>query len=415
MKIRSLILPTIVLAVVSRILGLIFTFYVQQPGQSRNSDILARQPSTSKFADLTILVDWTECQEPCMFVHPILPPWVRFRYHNLNLTDVNNDRVPRSSHYMFIARRNILDLAGWAQRHRVEHSFSVGLWLMADEFDKFDSHNDFASFDYVIRHYFFQTKLDHFYVRALGNQTCGSSPPLPTSHIGEPRWGVHWGFLAPHKPHALLFRPASSIVPASQRGRTCGFIGRSTQQRETMKQQLALAAPEVKCQIHFSQGFSLGSEKLKYLANDLQDIKIGLNPSGNNAECHRLPELLTLGTVPAMLDAQFLTATFRPVPGIIGKNWGEVGTQIVSLSSANRSKELDDLSQAAANFYEELLSCMMSDMDVILRGAFNDTNNSSRYSNSNYSIATPYYWQLLLLLLEHCLCPLGAIRSVSTY
>ena len=323
-------------------------------------------------SSLTILMDWRNCQAACMFVHPILPRWVQFQYRNLNMSEITNSSLHGSSHYMVIMRGNISSLAAWSQKHRVKFGVSIGLWLMADELDNFNYHYNFASFDYVIRHYYFQTKLDLFFLRALGNHTCGESPVLPTLRRGEPRWGVHWGFLAPHKPHSLLSRPPATTVLASRRERNCGFLGRFTRQREFMKQEIERLYPKMECLIQFSEGFTLGSDKFKYLAEDLQNIKIGLNPPGNNMECHRLSELLVLGTVPAMIDEKYLHAPFRPVPGIIGKDWGDLGNKMLSVLSVNKSKELDAMSKDAAFFYEEILSCMRSDMDYILNGAFND-------------------------------------------
>jgi len=139
-----------------------------------------------------------------------------------------------------------------------------------------------------------------------------------------------------------------------------------------MKQELEQTAPKANCQIQFSKGFAVGNSKLQYLADNLQDIKIGINPPGNNVECHRLPELLALGTIPAMLDANYLHATFRSVPGIIGQNWTDVAWQIETALSQENKRIIDDLSWSGAKFYEELKFCMRSDMDIILSGSFGD-------------------------------------------
>lgn len=377
----------LILVVVSGLLCVIFSQLSLHQDEAK-FDIVSiassfHQRQSPFFSSLTILFDWQNCQDACMFVHPILPPWVKLRYGNLNMNSINSNKLPGSTHYMVITRGDISDVSRWAQKHKVKHNSSIGLWLMADEIDEFKNHTNFSSFDYVIRHYYFQSKLDLFFLRALGNHTCGSSPALPTSREGEPRWGVHWGFLAPHKPHSLLSRSALSTIPASQRTRNCGFIGRSTPQRELMKQELRLQAPGLNCMIQFSEGFTLGSDKLKYIAEDLHNIKIGLNPSGNNMECHRLSELLSLGTIPAMLHANYLRAPFRSVPGIIGRDWTEVGTNILTLLSENKSQELDSMSRDAASFYEELLSCMLSDMDYILRGAFTEAENKRTIPRSS--------------------------------
>ena len=94
-----------------------------------------------------------------------------------------------------------------------------------------------------------------------------------------------------------------------------------------------------------------------------------------------------MGTVPAMLDADFVHATFRSVPALIGRDWASVSHQIDSV--ANNSTLLQSMSRDAALFYEELHPCMMQDMDTILRGVFADKASSPPMKEGNVKIAKP--------------------------
>jgi len=82
-------------------------------------------------------------------------------------------------------------------------------------------------------------------------------------------------------------------------------------------------------------------------------------------------ELLTVGTVPAMLeDTPFRTATFEPIPAIVGKTWRDVSVEIQRLLQPNAATELQALSTKGVQFYEKLRRCTAMDMEFILKGAF---------------------------------------------
>ena len=347
---------------------------------------LAEAIDASPKGILTIAVDQEgSCPEKCLFSHLLLPSWVRYRHVDFQkIEDLDTKKsVPLYSNLLIITRKDFVNVEKWVQERRKKYGVSVGLWVMGDELDNKNMHSTYRSYDYVIRHFYFQNKKDFYYLRALGNQTCGSSPPLPVSseRKAEPKWGVHWAFLPPHGFHPLLLQPPSSIITASFRKHNCGFIGRSTSVRQEMKREIERFVPAATCRIDFTSGFGQGSEKFKYFSQDLAEVKIGLNPAGNNPECHRLPELLALGTVPAMLDHEYLHATFEDVPGIIAKTWKEVGSKMMHLLSESQAEELDNMSRAAAEFLNRLVECSTGDMDVILRGSFADAQNRRQALN----------------------------------
>ena len=83
----------------------------------------------------------------------------------------------------------------------------------------------------------------------------------------------------------------------------------------------------------------------------------------------------------------YLFATFRSVPGIIAKDWPAV-VELMKEYLAEERKVLEEnkknghvgspakisklevLSREGTKFYRDLESCMMADMDFILKGAF---------------------------------------------
>ena len=97
--------------------------------------------------------------------------------------------------------------------------------------------------------------------------------------------------------------------------------------------------------------------------------QVGMNPKGNSPETHRLAEYLSHGTVPAMLENEFIRAPFQDVPGIIGADWDEVVTKMKFIFMKEHSQHLASLQERVLRFGENLHNCMVSDMDMILREA----------------------------------------------
>lgn len=351
---------------------------------------------------LTIAVDhYVSCPDKCIFVHQNLPPWVRYRYvdfeneNGLSLLDTDP-----SSHLLLLVRTNIIKLAEYAEQRkaRLQTNTSVGMWHMADErFCQGEIENTYHKFDYVLRHYyrsdFFGMKL-----RAMGNITCSSStpnsiddnsttlynPPLPTTNPKEPKWGVHWLHLDAHTPTVHMSRSATSIWPTYKRPTNCSFIGRkdvkrSVGERQQMQDAIAARQSDLNCTIEMTNSFASGEEPFQYYNQRLASTKIGLSPRGSAIETHRLAEILRMGSVPALKDEEYVHATFRSVPGIIGANWTSIADQMVEYlanekaaasSPSSSSSALQTLAQEAAQFSQDLHDCVVADMDYILRRAF---------------------------------------------
>lgn len=367
--------PPLVFFVLFIVLSSKFNLYGTQNFINRTNSFPTR--STNLYSNhmlLTIAVDHGgSCPQRCTWIHRILPAWVRFRYIDFDDTSSlppTSSEKTFPSNYLFVARREISALDQWAQKYRQKTNNSVGLFLMADELNSFKAESSFSNFDYVLRNYYFRDSM----MEALGNMSCGSSPSSsPRSRKAITRLGVFWVFLQPFSHSGLLERPAKSVFPTMKRPQNCSFVGRATSQREEMKKAFMTHGADLECNIMFTPGYGKGNDDYSYVAHDLGQTKIGLHPPGNNPECHRLPELLTTGTVPALLDAPFLWATFRPIPAIVGKSWRDVIGLIQSLLL--RPHDLERLSLDGSLFYEELRDCMMKDMDLILQEAFSKASN----------------------------------------
>jgi hypothetical protein len=276
-----------------------------------------------------------------------------------------------NSHYLIVARDHFSEIGSVARTFRNKHpKTSIGLWHMADEL--LEHAPNYSEFDYAIRHYFDHKGRGGGF-RALGNHSCGSSPPLPNINksVTEPRWGVHWAFLE-HEKKIANFRDPTSSWPVSHRSNNCSFIGRPTPERFAALEEVKKAAPDLQCSIKYTEGFMKGNGEFEYMTKDIGDAKIGLNPTGNNVECIRLNELLSMGTVPAMVDEKFVHATFEPLPAVLGKNWSEVALEMKRLldDERNGGKELDTLAKRGSEWKVKLDHCMKSDMDFILKHSF---------------------------------------------
>ena len=128
----------------------------------------------------------------------------------------------------------------------------------------------------------------------------------------------------------------------------------------------------------------LQNTKFEYFNYDISRAKIGLSPRGSAVETHRLAELLRMGAVPAIVSEDYLYATFKPVPGIIANDWPSVvklmreylveEQQVLAenrRSGANyKISKLERLSREGTKWFRDLETCMMADMDYILKGAF---------------------------------------------
>jgi len=365
---------------------------------ARNNDV----SPNSRSIILNILVDDNgSCPDNCVFVHKFLPHWLKFRYvlfankkeANNSDTDkhlyhrgLSNAMEGKDGHVLIVARYNVVEIAKWAQHYKVgvtnNNKISVGMFLMGDEellrHNKLVNTNLYTNFDYVLRNYFFnRTEIGDVSLRFLGNTTCGTSLPLPAD--SGPRWGLHWVFLQPHESHEMLDRTVQSIEPAHSRLNNCtfkGWIGGNRFSKEDRAQVRKLAFRtfhDLHCDIALAGAFGTNKynhSKLWYLNNDLAQSKIGFNPRGVHPECHRLPELLKLGTVPAMTNQEYMQYTYEPIPGIIESSWNEVFLKMRYYLSGDGMQELSALSYKSAFWMHKLEACIRSDMDIILTGAF---------------------------------------------
>jgi hypothetical protein len=393
---------------------------------------LARRPKNDL---LTILVDDIgDCPDNCEHFHMLLPKWVRFQYKTFKEKDIRSVMDPEkegltfrsltgvTGHILLVSRMHIPSLAIQAEYHRKAFNASVGLFLIGDEFHKLqDRFQKFPgrcnSFDYILRNYWFSQEIfDPVPLRALGNMTCGApdpKPPLPAipqgpshdttrannPHAG-PRWGLHWTFLLPHAANALLRRSHKSTWPTKLRPTNCSFNGwggGGGSKDRTMVESLS-QKPEYKalnCSVKLYEKFNNGNDKFHnkfhYVTHDIGHSKIVFNPRGNHPECHRLPETLISGSVPAMKQEKYMDFVYKPIPGIIEPTWKEVFAQVkyhlesetVPTDSLNSSDEtytrktLGVLSQEAAKWWADLQDCMKADLTIILAGAFGDYENPS--------------------------------------
>mmetsp|Transcript_47424 Transcript_47424/g.57424 ORF Transcript_47424/g.57424 Transcript_47424/m.57424 type:complete len:419 (+) Transcript_47424:311-1567(+) len=340
-------------------------------------------------AFLTIAVDnRISCPDKCVFGHGILPNWVKYRY--IVFADVDDlqktlsESLPEDdTHLMIVARTNIVNLANFASTRRSRLKKSVGLWHMADErLVPGEIKGQYNKFDYVIRHYLrFGERGFHTFditLRALGNHTCGSSPPLPVTGETlqkEPRFGSHWIMLGPHEDHSLLRFDADEVWPTSRRPLNCSFHGRKDVHRSKGERKMMYTAfndgadgKSLNCDVSYSTGFAAGKSKFDYLAGDLQNNKIGLSPRGSNVETHRLTEALIMGAVPAVVDEPYLHAPYQTVPAIIGKDWESVAKEMKRLLSDERrgGKELENLQEKGVQFYKKYEKCVKSDFNLIM-------------------------------------------------
>jgi hypothetical protein len=356
---------------------------------------------TQPYHLLTIAIDTRHsCPDLCTFVHPLLPSWIRYRQlhfeDEVDLAEkLNNER----GHVIVVARTNIINIANWAVERRKNTTAAgvmptTGLFHNADErFHKGEISNVYDKFDYVLRQYYQSDedgKLHGYVLHALGNWTCGStqqSLPLPETTPG-PKWGVHYVPLNAHSRDVQLFHHVTANYPTSLRAFNCSFIGRpdvkrSKHERSMMKTAVEEHGAEMNCSVSFTSGFAAGKTKFEYINYEVSQSKIGLSPRGSAVETHRLAELLQMGTVPAIITEDYLFATFKPVPGIIAKDWPAV-VQLMKAylteekdvlavnvqTGSTKLSKLEHLSREGTKFYRDLEACMMADMDFILKGAF---------------------------------------------
>lgn len=350
---------------------------------------------------LTIAIDRKRsCPEICTFVHPILPPWVSYRYISFeNEVDLSEALATEQySHLLIVARENIKDhLSTFANQWRKISKLSVGLWHMADEGVGLESGHQikpYPAFDYVLRHYrehpvkytnYTFKERYNMTLRTLGNLTCGtSSTPLPEQDTETPpRFGVHYVFLDPRALHVMYNHPGTSVWPSHLRQRNCSFIGRRGTEFTRIARDLMAETikryPELNCSIVLhSRGFAAGKEPYDYIKEELQDSKIVLCPRGHSIETHRLTEALAMGSVPALLDAKYLHSFYREIPAIIGQDWDEIAIKMKELieDESKGGNKLQTLSLQGAMFYDKLKSCQRSDMERIFSMVLDYYNSS---------------------------------------
>eukprot|EP00287_Rhodomonas_sp_CCMP768_P001224 CAMPEP_0196752532 /NCGR_PEP_ID=MMETSP1091-20130531/87438_1 /TAXON_ID=302021 /ORGANISM="Rhodomonas sp., Strain CCMP768" /LENGTH=232 /DNA_ID=CAMNT_0042100491 /DNA_START=257 /DNA_END=956 /DNA_ORIENTATION=+ len=156
-----------------------------------------------------------------------------------------------------------------------------------------------------------------------------------------------------------------SVSVAKQRSAVnCSFIGMEHPPRKTMFAALRTQGADLKCLLASSKAYGGGKSSWDYVTKTLEISKIGLCPSGNNPETHRMAELLATGTVPAMLDYPFLHATFTAPPVIVGGNWTEVISRMRGLLVDRPG--LERLQMEGAEWYGQLHRCITCDLDAIL-------------------------------------------------
>jgi len=359
---------------------------------------------TQPYHLLTIAIDSRHsCPGLCLFVHPLLPSWVRYRQlHFDSEVDLAETLKEEHGHVIVVARTNIVNIGNWAVERRANHTNSTssgvvpttGLFHNADErIHSGEIVNVYDKFDYVLRQYYRKDddgKFHGYTLHALGNHTCGKTQqPLPLSETeAGPKWGIHYVPLNAHTVDVQLLHHATATYPTSLRPTNCSFIGRadvkrSKHERATMKTAVEEQGAEMNCTISFTGAFATGNSKFQYFNYDISNAKIGLSPRGSAIETHRLAELLRMGAVPAIVAEDYLFATFKSVPGIIAEDWPGVVKLMKNYlaeekkvlaenqnDDGTRISKLEMLSREGPKFYRDLEACMMADMDFILKGAF---------------------------------------------
>ncbi|KAJ3251518.1 hypothetical protein HDU77_005831 [Chytriomyces hyalinus] len=334
---------------------------------------------TPKRVFLTILYETAgSCPENCYSLQSLLPPNIKWRNKVFNSTshletmDINTD-------VLFIARNKLSPvsrLVQWTLSHR-RKGFSVGILVMADEKNTFGTSALFA-FDYVLRNYYFEETAQsdaepRVPLRALGNATCTNQVvsripehPIPISKRNfkqheQPWLGYHWAFLLA-TPNNMDSRHApGSHWPASKRDNPCAWSGSLRSDRMEMTQIMHTEFPE--CKLNIEKQFMDGLSAYWY-SDMLTSTTFGLNPSGNNPECHRLFEIMENGAIPVMLRSDFLTRTFAPVPGLVVGSWSEaVDAMKMLLRSPAR---LDAMQQDVLIWHARMKECMRGDLEKIL-------------------------------------------------
>ena len=342
---------------------------------------------TQPYHLLTIAIDSRHsCPELCVFVHPLLPSWVRYRQlHFDDEKDLAEKLKDDHGHVVVVARTNIINIANWAVDRRKWEGASTGLFHNADErFHKGEIWGVYEKFDYVLRQYYRRDEDGKFHgyeLNALGNHTCGTArQSLPNRGAQEPgpTWGVHYVPLNAHTVDVHLLHHPASNYPTSLRPNNCSFAGRadvkrSKHEREAMKAAMETSGAEMNCTVTYTGAFASGHSKFEYFNYDISLSKIGLSPRGSAIETHRLAELLRMGAVPAIVSEDYLYATFRSVPGIIAKDWPSVAESMKEYLAeereavaAGRLSKLEMLSREGTKYYRDLENCMMADMDFIL-------------------------------------------------
>ena len=373
------------------------------PGKRVARQVQSASELRQPYELLTIAIDSRHsCPDLCTFVHPLLPAWVRYRQlHFEDEKDLAQKLSDDAGHVIVVARTNIINIANWAVKRRKKAADvgadlipSTGLFHNADErFHKGEISGVYDKFDYVLRQYYRKDddgKFHGYTLRALGNRTCGmdESLPLPELEGDGPRWGVYYVPLDAHTVDVHLNHHATSNYPTYLRPANCSFIGRSDvkrslHERAAMKTAVEEHGAEMNCQVEFTSGFAAGKTKFEYFNYDIAMSKIGLSPRGSAIETHRLAELLQMGAVPAIVSEDYLFATFRPVPAIIGIDWPDVVGKMKkylaeekevlesnSRDGGRKVSKLELLSRDGTRYYRDLKACMMADMDYILKGAF---------------------------------------------
>jgi hypothetical protein len=307
-----------------------------------------------------------------------MPSFVRWRYLSYQYNNIAALSIQTDTLIVAPAHDRIDDaLLQWALSHR-RKGFSVGLMIMADEGNNVGT-STFYGFDYVLRNYYFAQLNGHdndhdYYLRGLGNLTCGTGPPWAPNPAkknfqpGELPWlGIHWLFMQGLPKNLDSHHLIGSHWPSSLRTTPCTWAGSLRADRQEMIDVIKARIPA--CDIHVEANFDGSLSAYRYGHERLAGAVFGLNPSGNNAECLRLPEILDQGCIPVMRPAPFLQKTFAPMPGVIADTWSQAADVMIDLI-ANKTS-LDSLQHRLVIWYHQLHNCIKGDLKLILHQALN--------------------------------------------
>ncbi len=244
------------------------------------------------------------------------------------------------------------DDTGYLAECRRRGCRNLTLFHLGDEKGEFDL-GFYTHADRVIRNYFFP--------HIVGAMTSGAGTPVVWMPNGY-RTGI-----GP--------RGTSGLLPASQRDMTGFFSGMihgdSAPARQAMIQ--VIQQRNLPCSLFGSRSFGGGFGPSEY-ALRLENSVFGLVPMGNSVETIRLYDCLELGTIPIMLQAEFLThpLALGGVPFPVLERWEDLEPLLAPYRDRNdpaAAARLDALQTRVIAWWSGIKAAKIAELSRLLRTA----------------------------------------------